>query len=112
MTVTVYGIPNCDSCRKALKWLDGKGVSYSFHDVRADGLDRTTISKWETELGEALVNRRSTTWRQLAEAERNLDDIPAQVARHPTLLKRPLLETANSVTVGFDADTWQEKLGD
>lgn len=110
MSVTVYGIPNCDTCRKARKWLDGNAVNYSFHDVRADGLDPKTISAWEAELGDALVNRRSTTWRQLAETERTLDDIPALLSRHPTLLKRPLLETPGSVTVGFNTDTWQKTL--
>jgi len=61
---TLYGIRNCDTIRKARRWLDENGVEYTFHDVRADGLDRKTLSSWEQQLGwEQLLNRRGTTWR-------------------------------------------------
>ncbi|MGY6553815.1 MAG: Spx/MgsR family RNA polymerase-binding regulatory protein [Wenzhouxiangella sp.] len=106
--LVVYGIKSCDTCRKALKWLDEQGRDYRWHDVRADGLERATLESWLAAIGaERLVNRRSTTWRGLDEntqlaamdSARAVDVLLA----HPTLLKRPVIAVDDCVTVGFNA---------
>ena len=105
--ITLYGIKNCDSCRNALKALKAEGHEHRFHDLRVDGLSETEVARWLAAAGsEKLLNRRGTTWRKLPEAEReNLDE--ANIARllleHPTLIKRPVVEVAGEVVVGFDA---------
>lgn len=104
--ITLYGIPNCDTCRKARKWLDGKGIAHAFHDFRKDGLTRETIEAWTAELGlEVLVNRRGTTWRKLSDDEKaRLDSAPADLlVENPTLLKRPVIDLGERRLVGFDA---------
>lgn len=106
--LTVYGIKTCDTCRKALKWLDEQGRAYRWHDLRADGLADAKVQAWIRALGpEALVNRRSTTWRGLVEATRAaaLDEqrAAAVLLAHPTLIKRPLFERGDEVQVGFNA---------
>lgn len=102
---TLYGLPNCDTCRKARAWLDTQGIAYSFHDVRADGLDRALLDHLAAALGwENLLNRRSTTWRGLSEAERaDLDHDKALnlILAYPALLKRPVLIAGDSVLIGF-----------
>ena len=72
--LTVYGIKQCDSVRKALKWLDQKGVEYRFHDFRTDGLSAELLQAWlDSDFSDKLINRRSTTWRQLSEEQRQSD---------------------------------------
>jgi len=105
MSTILYGISNCDTIRKARRWLDAHHVDYHFHDVRKDGLDRQTLHGWVAELGwENLLNRRGTTWRTLPEAVR--DNINAQTAEkimleHPASIRRPVLAHAGSLSVGF-----------
>ena len=71
MTVTVYGIPNCDQIRKTRRWLDQHGVDHRFHDYRSDGLDRATLEDWQARVGlSEVINTRSQTWRTLDEAQR------------------------------------------
>lgn len=110
--ITLYGLKNCDTCRKALKWLDAQGIAHRFHDIRADGLGPDQISAWTSALGwEAVLNRRSTTWRQLGEAERaGLDEARAValMAAHPTLIKRPVIDTDGGFLVGFTKETEAE----
>ena len=108
--IVVYGIPNCDKCRAASKWFTAHEAEFRFHDVRVDGLDSKQVSDWLDTLGsDTLLNRRSTTWRQLGEAERNSD--PAGlILKHPTLLKRPLVDTGNGLVVGYDESAWQDAL--
>ena len=105
--ITVYGIKNCDTCRNALKTLKDQGREHRFHDLRADGLDASEITRWLEAAGsEKLLNRRGTTWRKLPEAEREaLDEgkIQRLLLEHPTLIKRPVFEVAGEVVVGFDA---------
>jgi len=105
--ITVYGIKNCDTCRKARKWLEEKGIAHSFHDFRADGLDAATVAGWLSELGdETLVNRRGTTWRNLSEAERaRAASDAALIAANPTLIKRPVFDLGAKRLVGFAKDT-------
>lgn len=104
MTV-LYGIKNCDTVKKARQWLERQGVEYRFHDLRADGLDNATVQHWLTELGpDILVNKRSTTWKQLSEAERTLalsPDAAPLIIDNPTLIKRPLLDTGDKLHCGF-----------
>lgn len=104
--VTVYGLKNCDTCRKALKWLDAAGVSHRFHDVRADGVSRTDIAEWAAQVEwETLLNRRGTTWRGLSDADKegvDADKAVALMAAHPALIKRPVFDIDGKVAVGFD----------
>lgn len=111
----VFGIRNCDTVRKARKWLDDAGIDYQFHDFKKDGLAPETLAYWEDALGwEALVNRRGTTWRKLPEAVR--DNISAHSAHalmleNPSLIKRPVVQGDDGVTLGFSADQWAERFG-
>jgi len=103
----IYGINNCDTCRKARKWLDESGRVYDWHDLRADIPDEATLRRWVEATGvDRLVNRRSSTWRGLGEADRaragNSDTAPGLLVRHPTLIKRPVIELDDRVLVGFD----------
>lgn len=113
--LTIYGIPNCDSCKKARKWLDTNSVSYRFHDLRLDGLDGTMLARWAKSAGwQNLLNTRSTTWRGLAvSAKHDLDEERAMelMLQHPTLIKRPVLENMETVIVGFSADTYGKVRG-
>ena len=103
--ITMYGIKNCDTCRKALKWMTAEGISHQFHDFRADGLSPETLSCWiEKAGGEPLLNRRGTTWPELPENDR--DGIDATSAAelmlaNPTLIKRPVFDLDGTVAVGF-----------
>ena len=107
----LYGIPNCDSVRKARQWLDSRGIAYVFHDFRKDGLDARLLDAWVNQAGwETLLNRKGTTWRQLPTEQR--EGIDAKRAAtlmlaQPTLIKRPVLETGKHLEVGFDADRYQ-----
>jgi arsenate reductase len=102
---TLYGIKNCDTVKKARRWLDAAGVDYRFHDLRVDGLQREMLERWNRALGwELLLNRRGTTWRKLTEAvqagiseARALDLMEEQ----PTLIKRPVVEHREKFMVGF-----------
>jgi Spx/MgsR family transcriptional regulator len=101
----VYGIPNCDSCRKARKWLDEAGVNHHFHDFRSDGVSGDMLDRWlESIEWKTLLNTRSTTWRGLADDEKQaLDQDKAKtlMLNHPTLIKRPVAESGPTVMVGF-----------
>ena len=109
---TLYGIRNCDTVRKARRWLDENGVDYSFHDLRSDGLDKKTLLAWEKELGwEQLLNRRGTTWRKLPQNTRDGIDRTRAVSimlEHPAIIKRPVLALDGQFHVGFSPDNWQE----
>ena len=110
----MYGIPNCDTVRKARKWLEANGVEYRFHDYKKNGIEEATLRQWCRELShEELINRRGTTWRKLGEAEReNLDAARAvQLMRaNPSLIKRPLLDTGREKILGFDESRYQSLL--
>ena len=101
--LTVYGLKTCDACRKARKALAGR--VHRFHDLRADGLDAALLDRWIEALGwEALLNRRSTTWRALDEADRaGLDAARARglMLAHPTLVKRPVIDDGEAVAIGL-----------
>lgn len=103
--ITVYGIKNCDTCRKALKWLAAEQIEHRFHDVRADGLEEKTLSTWVGALGwESLLNRRGTTWRKLPDADKEaVDEAAAKklMFESPTLIKRPVFDLSDGFLVGF-----------
>lgn len=103
--VTVYGIKNCDTVKRALKTLDAAGIQYDFHDFRADGLEATKAQQWLDRLGlDAVLNRRGTTWRGLDSATCDgvtADNAAALLASQPSLVKRPVIEHSGGVLVGF-----------
>lgn len=111
MTTKLYGIKSCDTVRKARKWLDTAGVHYDYVDLREDPVSQQTLRSWLKVVGnEDLVNRRSTTWKGLSDAERDLASgaqAAALLAMHPTLIKRPLLEHDGKTLVGFDDARYQ-----
>jgi len=107
---TLYGIANCDTMKKARRWLDGHGVDYAFHDYRKQGIDEERLRQWSGSVGwETLLNRRGTTWRKLPEAAREgIDEASAirLMAEQPSLIKRPVLDTGEALYVGFDAERY------
>ncbi|MFU8837319.1 MAG: ArsC family reductase [Thiohalomonadaceae bacterium] len=109
---TLYGIKNCDTVKKARKWLDQHSIDYRFHDFRQDGLEPAQLHTWSQAVGwETLLNRRGTTWRQLNQAEREeIDEDHALMLMHdlPTLIKRPVLEYQDEVVVGFTEKRYAE----
>jgi Spx/MgsR family transcriptional regulator len=110
--ITLYGIKNCDTVKKAQKWLDAHAIEYTFHDFRDDGLNADQISTWLSELGwETLLNKRSTSWKALDESVRNgmSDDSALQaILDQPTLIKRPLLDTGSERHTGFSTDKYSK----
>jgi len=110
--ITLYGIKNCDTVKKARKWLENQSVEYTFHDVREDGLDPKTVELWLEKLGwEIVVNKRSTTWKDLDQAARDtMNNASAQEAilKYPTLFKRPLLDIGHELHCGFSAEKYQD----
>ncbi|MDN7124107.1 arsenate reductase [Pseudidiomarina terrestris] len=114
MTLTVFGIPNCDTVRKARRFLDEHGVDYDFHDVREQPLPLETLQEWVKQLGrDTLINKRSTSWRELSDEEKQLlDDVIAVqlLQRFPTLMKRPVLAHQQRLLVGFKSAEWQQAL--
>ncbi|MEE9397389.1 MAG: ArsC family reductase [Methylococcales bacterium] len=111
---TLFGIKNCDTVRKARKWLKEHEVDYKFHDFRADGLDVSLLDQLESELGwENMINRRGTTWRQLSEAEQSdltKDKAKQLMLEQPTLIKRPIFESKSRFLLGFSSDDYQKIL--
>jgi len=112
--LTLYGIPNCDTVKKARTWLEAAGLEYHFHDYKKAGIDAPTLKRWCRELGfEQVLNQRGTTWRKLSEAERANPDL-AQALKlmqdQPSLIKRPILDTGTGLLLGFDATRWQAAL--
>ncbi len=92
VSVVFYGLVNCDRCRQALKFVQAKGVSACLHDLRRDGLCAERLENWLTELGpELLLNKRSTTWRNLTAEWKENPNLHALLREHPTVMKRPLV---------------------
>ncbi|MGA0805970.1 MAG: ArsC family reductase [Pseudohongiellaceae bacterium] len=114
MTATLYGIPNCDSVKKARRWLEAQGIPYVFHDYRKSGIDASTLLGWSERLGYGvLLNTRGTTWRKLGDADRADVDAAKAIAlmlREPSLIKRPVLARDRQLLVGFDEASWQSLL--
>lgn len=105
--ITLYGIPNCDTVKKARRWLDDQGVAYSFHDFKKQGVPPAQLDRWMRAVGAArLVNRQGTTWRKLdaaAQAAAASDaGARALMLAQPSVIKRPVIEAGERVLVGFD----------
>ncbi len=114
MAIVVYGIPNCDTVKKARRWLQDNNVEYRFHDYKKAGIEVDHLARWASEVDwETLLNRRGTTWRKLDEATRDGVDKThalALMAEHTSLIKRPVVETGEGLLVGFDTSQWTERL--
>lgn len=116
--ITLYGIKNCDTIKKARRWLDEHQVTYRFHDYRADGLTAELLATFINELGwEALLNTRGTTWRKLDESVRasinNADSAAALMLKMPAIIKRPLLcAPAQPMLLGFSDERYSQWLAD
>jgi arsenate reductase (glutaredoxin) len=108
----MYGIPNCDTVKRARAWLQERGTVFEFHDFKKAGVPAERLQAWTQAAGwEQLLNRKGTTWRQLAEAERAavVDAASAQalMQAQPSVIKRPIVEwPGGQITVGFDAERW------
>ena len=111
---TLYGIKNCDTVKKARRWLDSRHVDYNFHDFREHGLEQSQLESWVKQVGwETLVNRRSTTWRGLSDTEKstmNEQKAVQTMLAQPTLIKRPVLVMQENVMVGYNEKTYIECL--
>jgi arsenate reductase len=115
MTTTLYGIRNCDTMKKAWTWLDQHGVAYDFHDYKKQGIDRGKLQAWAREVGwEVLLNRAGTTFKKLPDADKaGLTEAKAidLMAAQPSMIKRPVLEGAGPLLVGFKPDVYAARLG-
>ena len=111
LTITLYGIKNCDTIKKARAWLDAQGIEYRFHDYKAEGIDRARLEKWCRELGwEKLLNRSGTTFRKLSDADKNNVDERRAIAlmlAQPSMIRRPVLDAGGSLLAGFDAASYR-----
>ncbi|MBE90613.1 MAG: arsenate reductase [Rhodospirillaceae bacterium] len=103
--ITIYGLRNCDVCRKAMKWLAAEGIEATMHDFRKDGLDGLLLAQWLDICDwEILLNRRGTTWRKLGDLQKvDMDRFKAEslILVNPSLLKRPVIPLGNKIAVGF-----------
>jgi Spx/MgsR family transcriptional regulator len=115
MSITIYGIKNCDTMKKARNWLDAKGVVHVFHDYKASGIDRAHLERWvETSGWETVLNRAGTTFRKVDEAERtdlNAEKAIALMLDQPSMIKRPVLEADGKLLIGFRPETYEATLG-
>ncbi|MCB2060770.1 MAG: ArsC family reductase [Novosphingobium sp.] len=115
MSITLYGIPNCDTVKKARKWLDGKGIGYEFHDYKKQGADAGKLKNWVEQAGwEKVLNRAGTTFRKLPDADKEGLDAKkavAVMAANPSCIKRPVVEHPGGLLVGFKEAEWEDALG-
>ncbi|MFC3101576.1 arsenate reductase [Altererythrobacter lauratis] len=113
MTITLYGIPNCDTVKKARAWLDSHGLVHHFHDYKKHGADPALVAEWMAEMGvDTVMNRRGTTYRKLSDADkaRAEADPAALMAEQPSLIKRPVVVHPGGVLVGFNEAEWEAAL--
>jgi arsenate reductase (glutaredoxin) len=113
--ITLYGIPNCDTVKKARAWLTEHGVEHTFHDFKKQGVPDAALDHWLAAVGwETVLNRKGTSWRQIDEATRAaVTDAAAARAvmlAQPSTIKRPVVEWADGVTVGFKAEDWAARI--
>lgn len=111
MTITIYGIKNCDTMKKAFAWLDKAGVGYTFHDYKKEGIDKKRLEAWSKEVGwETLLNRAGTTFRKLP--DRDKEGLTAAKAiklmlEQPSMIRRPVLDLGKTLLVGFKPDEYK-----
>ena len=113
--ITLYGIPNCDTVKKSRAWLAERGQDAAFHDFKKHGVPPEALARWMQAAGwDKLLNRRGTTWRQLDAATQagvvDAASAGALMQAHPSLIKRPVVDWGESITVGFDAHDWAGRL--
>jgi arsenate reductase len=113
--VTIYGIKNCDTMKKARAWLDGHGVAYAFHDYKAQGIERARLEAWARDVGwETLLNRAGTTFRKLSDKDKdglNEKKALALMLAQPSMIKRPVLDIGGRLLVGFTPEAYGKALG-
>ena len=115
MTLHLYGIPGCDTVKKARKWLDANGLEYAFHDYKKEGADAAKLEAWIAAHGvDVVLNKRGTTYRKLSDEEKakaaDSHEAVALLVQHPTMIKRPVVEHSAGTLVGFKEDTWSATL--
>lgn len=112
MSITIYGIKNCDTMKKARTWLESQGVAHDFHDYKTKGIDAATLDSWIGKVGwEVLLNKAGTTFKKLDEVQKeNLDATKAKalMLEQPSMIKRPVLDVDGKLTVGFKPETYQQ----
>ncbi|TVP54107.1 MAG: Spx/MgsR family RNA polymerase-binding regulatory protein [Halomonadaceae bacterium] len=115
MSVTLYGISNCDAVRKARRWLEERNIPFQYHDFRKDGITEGQIRDWLSRMDRfTLISQRSPTWKKIPQEIRdnlNDDGAVALLLETPTLIKRPLLDSGEQLSTGFDPEDWQARLG-
>jgi len=113
-TVTLYGIPNCDTVKKARAWLAANGIAHDFHDYKKVGVEEGQLRRWCGKAGwERLLNRSGTTFRKLPDADKTGLDAERAIAlmlAQPSMIKRPVVEAGDALLVGFDPDAWRAAL--
>jgi arsenate reductase len=114
MSITIYGIKNCDTMKKARGWLDDHGVAYDFHDYKAAGIDKDKLKQWSDALGwETLLNRAGTTFRKLPDADKeglNERKALALMLAQPSMIKRPVLDLGGKWLVGFKPEIYAREV--
>lgn len=109
--ITIYGIKNCDTMKKARAWLDGHGIAYAFHDYKTAGITKDQLTNWAGTVGwEILLNRAGTTFRKLADADKtDLNEAKAigLMLAQPSMIKRPVLDTGETLLIGFKPDIYE-----
>ena len=114
MAIQLYGIPNCDTVKKARRWLEANGLDYTFHDYKKEGADAGKLASWSDAAGwEVLLNKRGTTFRKLDDADKadlDRDKAIALMLQHPSMIKRPVIEHDGGVLVGFSEEAWTSAL--
>jgi len=113
MTITLYGIPNCDTVKKARTWLETNGIAYTFHDFRKNGITADLVQGWLRDVSrDTLINRKGTTWRKFSDEQKAaiVDDASAiaLMLESPSVIKRPVLTGVEQTSVGFSADAYQQ----
>ena len=115
MTLQFYGIPNCDTVKKARKWLDANGINYAFHDYKKEGADAAKVEAWIADKGvDVVLNKRGTTFRKLSDEEKasaaDSHGAVTLLVQHPSMIKRPVVEHNGGILVGFKEDEWSAAL--
>jgi arsenate reductase len=114
LSITIYGIKNCDTMKKARAWLDGHGITYDFHDYKMAGIAKDKLKQWSDAVGwETLLNRAGTTFKKLPDADKeglNERKALALMAAQPSMIKRPVLDLGGKLLVGFKEDVYAKEV--
>lgn len=115
MAIEVYGIPGCDTVKKARKWLEASGLEYTFHDYKKEGAEPAKLNAWIAQKGvEIVLNKRGTTYRKLSEGEKTSaasdEGAATLLVQHPSMIKRPVVQHPGGILVGFKEEEWSAAL--